>query len=603
MDTAATLVAVDSQVSERRRHLILLLLLAGLLLVVGLGTLGLTDQDEGRNAEAGREMLESGNWVSPTFNYQPRFTKPALLYWLMSGTYSLFGVDAFSARLPAAGFGVALVLLQYGFLTRVYGAGLGLLGALMLLLNLLFVVIARMAKTDGVLMFFTTLAVFGFWLGLHGDRRARYALWGFYVGMALATLTKGPVGVLIPLVGVVPYLTLTRRWGQFWRHGFPLAGPVLFLVLTLPWYAAMLSIHGAAYASFGQAHTVGRFLNPMEGHGGTILFYLPVLFVGFFPWSAFLPMALVQAFQAWRRDRRGWITRGDDPPVDRPPTPAELEIFSAIWLVGGLVVFSLSATRLPHYIAPLFPPAALLAACYVQRCLTNPATPGARVAFRLIMGLGALMGGLLAAAPLLYAQFRDQIVNEFPVAADVGLGISPLAMAIVLLAGSGMIGALARSPARWPGIPWVAGSTIGFVVLIGLHIGVPRFNHYFIAPPQDLAALAGEWLGPEDRLIEYGRSKASVVFYAKRKVISIHPGEEAVMRPWLAKPGVTMILLPTRLRARLPEEARHYTILQERYGYLLLSNQPVVGGSNGSSSAAAAGRGPAPAGALAKAGT
>src|ERR1044072_7716542 len=109
------------QPRPRSLHLInlaVLSLLAGLLLFMGLGSMGLTDRDEGRNAEAGREMLETGGWISPTFNYQPLFAKPVLVYWLMSLSYRWFGVDEFSARLPSAAFGLGLILLQYLFMSR-----------------------------------------------------------------------------------------------------------------------------------------------------------------------------------------------------------------------------------------------------------------------------------------------------------------------------------------------------------------------------------------------------------------------------------------------------------------------------------------------------
>src|SRR5215211_4408833 len=100
-------------------HLAMLVLLGGLFFLWGLGSIGLTDRDEGRNAEAGREMLESGDWISPTFNYEPRYAKPALVYWLMSGSYRLFGVNEMAARLPSAVFGLGLVLMTYGFVARV----------------------------------------------------------------------------------------------------------------------------------------------------------------------------------------------------------------------------------------------------------------------------------------------------------------------------------------------------------------------------------------------------------------------------------------------------------------------------------------------------
>ena len=188
----------STPISKHLLNLALLAVLAGLLFFLALGSMGLTDRDEGRNAEAGREMLETGDWISPTFNYEPRFAKPALVYWLMSLSYKWFGVDEFSARLPSAVFGLALILLQYLFLSRFYGALVGLFGALMLLLNIEIIGLSRMVLTDSVLIFLTTLSLFSFWLGFQGHERERWWRWVFYVGMGLATLAKGPVGCLVP---------------------------------------------------------------------------------------------------------------------------------------------------------------------------------------------------------------------------------------------------------------------------------------------------------------------------------------------------------------------------------------------------------------------
>jgi 4-amino-4-deoxy-L-arabinose transferase-like glycosyltransferase len=571
-------------------HLAILLALAILLLFLGLGSLGLTDRDEGRNAEAGREMFETGDWISPTFNYEPRYAKPVFLYWLMSLSYRLFGVSEFAARLPSALFGVALILLQYLFLTRVRGPLLGLFGGLMLLLNIEMVAIGRMALTDSVLIFFTTLALFGFWLGFHGsaklttgaEGRERHFFWLFYLGMALATLTKGPVGVAVPLLAVVPYLTVTRRWGQFWQRGFPLSGALLFLLLALPWYAAMLAIHGSDYTASAQAHTVGRFLNPMEGHGFTIFFYFPVLFFGFFPWSGFLPVALFQAFKGYRQWAIGYRQQNDDPAHRLSPIAyrllalQELELFAALWLVAVFLFFTASATRLPHYIGPLYPAAAILAASYWTRCLTEPATPGIRASFHTLMGLGYLLGATLTALPSLYATFVEQIAGEFPAAAQVDPGLSPIVAGAVVILGSAIVGYFGLSEDRRPGAFWAGGAMISLVLLLAIQIALPRFSKYFIAPPQELAYAAGLNLGPNDRLIAYGPSRPSLVFYARRKVIMVGRGEEQAMRPYLTQPGRTFILLASRLRPQLPAEAAGFPVILERYGYALLANEPMV---------------------------
>src|SRR5438093_6559979 len=188
----------DAAASPSRAHMIFLLVLCALLFFLGLGALGLTDRDEGSNAEAAREMVASGDWLTPTLNGTPRFAKPILIYWLIACSYLVFGVSEFTARLPSALFGTLLVLMQYAFATRMFGPTVGLRAALMLLLNFEVLALGRMVLTDMVLVFFTTLSIFSFFLAMQGVGaggasvgpppdgrcRAKRWYWGFYIGMA-----------------------------------------------------------------------------------------------------------------------------------------------------------------------------------------------------------------------------------------------------------------------------------------------------------------------------------------------------------------------------------------------------------------------------------
>lgn len=572
-------------IPNRLIHIILLLGLCGLLLFWGLGATGLTDRDEGRNAGAGREMLETGDWITPTFNYEPRFYKPVLIYWLMSASYAAFGVDEFAARFPSALFGTALILLQYWFLSRWRDPQLGLIGALMLLLNIEIIGLSRMALTDGALIFFTTLAHLAFWVGFHGGGRTRHWLWLFYTGMALATLTKGPIGFIVPLITVVLYLSLTRQWNQFWRTGFPLAGTALFILLTLPWYATMLAIHGSTYVTIARAQTVGRFMAPMEGHGFGIFFYIPVLLLGFFPWSGLLPFAWYDAYTDWREARsKGQgeersSTSRQEPLASRPPAPKELELFAALWVIGSFCFFTLSSTRLQHYIAPLFPGAAVLTACYWHRSLRDPAVRGGRLSIHLMMGLGLLLAMGFASIPWLYAKFLDKMLMEFPAARLLDPSApeaGPHAAAMVLLIGMALVGYFGLNDQRRAGAFWVAGATLALIALIVQQFTLPLANRYFIAPAQELAYAAGLNLQPSEQLIMYGATRPSAVFYAKRKIAFIPRGEEETLRTLLAKPVRTMILLPESYYSKLPKEADKMAPILKRFGYLLLSNQPMV---------------------------
>ncbi len=548
-------------------HLAILLTLAGLVLLLGLGDLGLTDRDEGSNAEAAREMLETGDWISPTLNYEPRYAKPAFVYWLISGTYALFGVHEFAARLPGALFGIGLILLQYFFLARLLGTRVAFFGAVMLLLNVEFVATCRMVLTDPELVFFTTLSSYSFWLGLRGEGRDRQFFWLFYLGMALAMLTKGPVGIVIPLLAVIPYLTLTRQWGKFWRRGFPMAGLVVFLLVAAPWYLAMFAIHGADYAAAAQANTMGRFANPMEGHGGTVLFYFPILFLGFFPWSGFLPFALYDSLKNWRAYRSGVLS---------PSGENGLALFAGLWVLAMFIFFSLSATRLPHYLFPLFPAASILTAIVWSRFVHEPSPAGLRPSLTTIVILGYLLGLALASLPTVYEAFIDKIALEFPAALKVGPGLTPIIAGATVLVGVMVIRYLGLTENYRASAFWVAGGMTLTVLLILILLALPRFNKYFIAPPQELAEIAGLNLGPDDRLIQFGRKQPSLMFYAKRKIFQINPGEDQKFQPHLDPSHRTMIILQSRLRSRLPSPVSEFPVVLQRYGFSLLSSKPLL---------------------------
>jgi len=563
--------------SSQPIQLLALTLLAGLLFFIGLGSMGLTDRDEGRNAEAGREMFASRDFVTPTFNGELRVAKPVFVYWLMTVSYHVFGVNEFAARAPSAFFGVALIVMHYWFLSHLRGPTVGLVGALMLLLNVEILALGRMAITDSVLIFFTTLSLYSFWLGLHEQGAGRYWIWGFYAGMAFATLTKGPVGFAVPLMTALLYLLATRQWRVFWHRGAPLAGTLLFLILAGPWYIAMLVIHGDAYSSQAKVHTVGRFLAPMEGHGGGWWFYFPVLLLGFYPWSALLPAAFYRAYATWRESPGLLHVRNGSPETREPPGSGhELEWFSGLWVIGTFIFFSLSSTRLPHYIGPLFPACALLAASYWAQGLKEPSTKGLRGSIHFMMGIGYLVAIGLASAPFLFHKFSGKMVKEFPLATQFDLGIGPYLGAIIVVAAMGFIGYWGLNDTKRHLTFGVAGAALASVFLVAILAVVPDLNRYAIAPPQELAYAAGLNLNPTEQLIAFGTTRPSTAFYARRPVLFIPSNELDRLRSALRKEGRTMILLPESSQDALPKEAAAFQPILKRHGYVLLSNEQMV---------------------------
>src|SRR3989454_976055 len=427
----------------------LLLVLCALLFFLGLGTPGLTDRDEGSNAEAAREMVQSGDWLTPTLNGTPRFAKPILIYWLIACSYLVFGLSEFAARLPSALFGTLLVLMQYAFATRLLGPTVGLRAALILLLNFEVLAIGRMVLTDMVLVFFTTLSIFSFFLAMEGEGRAKRWYWGFYVGMALATLTKGPVGVLVPLLAVIPYLLLTRRWREIAPECRLLTGTAVFLLIAAPWYAAMFLLHGAGYAASARGDTLTRFFSVIGGQGG----------------------------------RAG---------------------AASFWLT---------------------------------------------------LGVGCLLGLAFVGLDWGYQRFNAQIAQEFPAAAQVDPGWAPTAIGFLILVGMGLFGYAALTAGR-AGLGFgIASGLVVAAALLIITIALPRFNRYFIAPPQALAARAGQALDSDETFIAYGRPKPSFLFYAKRRcavstpcIEMIKSGEEDKMRPLLERSRQVLILTQERLR-------------------------------------------------------
>jgi 4-amino-4-deoxy-L-arabinose transferase-like glycosyltransferase len=534
------------------RDALLLLALAGLLLLVGLGAVALTDRDEGANAEAAREMLAERSWITPTLGGVPRFAKPALVYWLTAGAYAVLGVGETAARLPSAVAALFLVLVQYAFARWVFGRDVAWRAALVLLLSVEYVAIGRMALTDATLTLWTTVAAYAFLRGWWGaaPRGPWYAL--AWVAAGLAALAKGPVGLLIPLGGVVAYLLLAGGLGQAWREARPLRGLGLFLLVAGPWYAAMFWLHGWDYAARARGETLGRVLRPVTGPGGTALFYVPVLLLGFFPWSAFLPEAVVAGLrQARVRARRA--------------RPEAVTVFAGVWLVVGLALFSVAQTRLPHYVLPMFPAAALLVAA------SWPARPS-RLSRSLLGGTGVAVGALLAGAWLASDQLVRLLAPAYPAAAGASLPASALLVS-ALVAGAGGV-ALVRDGTR---LFTTLAVLSGLVLAIGFQVALPAFSREFVAPAGELAARAARAAGPCDTLASVGPYRPSLLFYARRPVEFLGRQGDARLAELASLPGRLFVIAPAALVRTLPGAAA-LSVLETRGGYVLLASDPTARG-------------------------
>ena len=280
-----------------------LIAICGLLFFTFLGVRDLWDIDEGMHAAIAQTMLLSGDWVTPIFNGEAFLDKPVLFNWVTAISFYLFGFTEFAARLPAALSGLGCVILTWQLGRQCYGERAGFLAGLILATTLEFMILSRVVQYDIPFTFFVTLALFCFARAVVDEDNRRFYFLGFYAAAALAVLTKGPIGLILPGLVIVVYLVTTARYSLL-REMQILPGIVLFLAIVTPWFVLMERANEGYLEYFILKQHLGNFLGG-EGamkprHPEPFNYYLPILLAGLLPWSALLPQSLVRA---WRSDR------------------------------------------------------------------------------------------------------------------------------------------------------------------------------------------------------------------------------------------------------------------------------------------------------------
>jgi 4-amino-4-deoxy-L-arabinose transferase-like glycosyltransferase len=365
-------------------------MIEGLLLValtltinlVGNGRVGLWDRDEPRYAVAVREMRARGDWITPSFNGEPRYHKPIFIYWVMGLGTALFGDNPYGARFGSAIAGAVTCLATWWLGRRMFGPLAGRLGALVLATAPIMIVESKFATTDATLALFVTLAQVCLWRLNQGPSRA--AAFGFWAAMALATLTKGPVGpALVAASGLISwwFRGATACWRRLhWRWGL-----ALFFGLTLPWFVAIgITSRGDFFRFAVGVQMIQRVTSKLEEHGGFPGFYAVTTLGTFFPWSALVPAALVAA----------WSRRRTSPNLG----------FLLGWVIGPLLVLEPSKTKLIHYFLPAIPALALLVGWLIDAVGRDVMTLRRWACGRLALGMLGGMG-IAAAAALVAGSF------------------------------------------------------------------------------------------------------------------------------------------------------------------------------------------------------
>jgi len=322
--------------------ILLLLMIYALLWFGTLNYRHLIPSDEGRYAEIAREMLVTGDWVTPRYNGYKYFEKPPLQAWATAAAFQVFGIGDWQARLWAALTGF-LTILFIGFTgARIFSARAGWLAAVVLASSPMWVISGHFNSLDMGLSSFLVAALCSLLLAqtVGNKSSCRNWMWACWIFMALATLSKGVIGAAIPAMVFVAYSISTWDW-KIWTRLHLFSGTILFLVVTAPWFILVAQRNPEFLEFFFIHEHLQRFTQDAHSRTGPIYYFVPLLLFGILPWVLQIPGSIVQAWGERRRDfSSGWLL--------------------VCWFAVIFAFFSVSRSKLPGYIIPIFPALALL---------------------------------------------------------------------------------------------------------------------------------------------------------------------------------------------------------------------------------------------------
>ncbi|HTY68077.1 MAG TPA: phospholipid carrier-dependent glycosyltransferase [Alphaproteobacteria bacterium] len=489
---------MQSSLSAERRSiaadLLLLALVIGGIYLVLLGQRPLSVPSEARYAEIPREMLASGDWLTPRLNGVKYFEKPPLFYWLQAADEAMFGRSEFAVRVLTAAFGVGGCLVVYVAGRASWSRRAGLLAAGTMATSVLYFELSRQVLLDMPVAFFLTATFTAFLLGIRAPpasparSRAMYLMYAMAAG---ATLTKGLIGIALPGLVVLTWLILTGRWSEL-RHVRLPTGTLLFLVLTVPWHVAV-ALRNPEFAWFYFVHEhVLRFLTPEAGRSEPVWFFIPILIIGWLPWVVYLPSAIWESVGTWWADRR----------------ERSAELLVLLWFLLPFLFFSASRSKLIPYALPFFPPLSLLLGAWLDRALERER--------RLMRGALLLLSVLLIGLALLTDRVHDDpqlfIPQRYLAAAAPALGhLMPLTYGLALAAIA--LGWMARRDALGAAIAVTLAGSAAFGLAVDAIVGAAQPGS-----TKPLAMMLDPRLRPGDEVASLFSYPQDLPFYLNRRI-------------------------------------------------------------------------------------
>ena len=463
----------------------------------GLGDAGLCDPDEGRYAEIPRAMAAAGDYITPRLNGLKYFEKPVLTYWLSAASLKLFGESGFAVRFPAALAAFAGIIPVWLLARREYGRRTADLSAVVLGGSLLYYAMGRIILTDMILSACLTATFAAVWFAVRGERRG-LSLSLAFAGMGLSLLAKGLIGLVLPGGVIILYAILSRNLGVIWLFARFLPGYVIFAAVTLPWFWAVCAKNPDFFYFFFIHEHFLRYTTTVHDRYEPAWFFIPLVIVGFVPWSGFLYMAFKDAFKAAME-------------ALKEKGALNFELFLLCWFFFILVFFSASDSKLVPYIIPAMAPVAVMTAVSF--------TAASRIPGRLVSAvlLNSILLLLLAAAFMSLKFFFDDPAYDLKLAYRVGHVIA-LSMLLLILSFISFLPRFRSSGGTFK----ILRTLLPFFVMIFLLAVQPA--HSVAASKKSVTDLCTELKGkikPEDVIINYEEFIQGIQFGLHKRILLV----------------------------------------------------------------------------------
>lgn len=520
--------------------MLLLLLAFGALYFFRIGSYALSNPDEGRYAEIPREMLATGDWVTPRLNDVNYFEKPPLVYWVTAASEAVFGLNEWAVRAVPVFFALWGIGLTYCAARRLHGREAGLASAVVLGTGLLWFAIGHIPLLDTAMSVLMAQALFAFIIGVGepaGPVRRRW-FYLLYVSMALATLTKGLIGFLVTGAVMFFWLLIFNQWKRLLPLYLP-TGVALFLAIAAPWHV-LAAMHNPTW--FHRYIIEEHFLRATSNYAsrsGPPYYYVGIVIAGLIPWTGFVWPAVRDGV------RGGWAKRRENATA----------WFFVTWAAFMFLFFSALQSKLAPYILPIFPALAVPTGAWLAGVAVH--ADGAK---RLKLGLRvfSFVNGLLAVALLTAVLKPGLIIKEADKA--LALQLPAMVMAAVLILGGIFVPWLAR--VRGPRAA-IMGIAVTAVLFLGcLQVAAPDINK---RSTKVLGLWVKEHAKPEDRVFHCYDFYQDFTFYAERPVgvVGSNVAELELKEDERARASGRFIS-DTKLREEWTKPGRIFLLVQER---------------------------------------